>query len=85
MDVYVPAEELDDARYVMLADEVDAVFDDDGDGETAPPHRPSRPALDRRPRHRRPGPRPPGPRGDLGDLTARVTCVRSRREAEPAS
>ena len=29
VDVYVPADELDDARYVMLADEVDAVFDDD--------------------------------------------------------
>ena len=30
VDVYVPADEIDDARYVMLADEVDAVFDDDG-------------------------------------------------------
>jgi hypothetical protein len=28
VDVYVPAEELDDARYVMLVDEIDAVFDD---------------------------------------------------------
>jgi hypothetical protein len=31
VDVYVPADEIDDARYVMLADEVDAVFDDDID------------------------------------------------------
>jgi hypothetical protein len=28
VDVYVPAEEIDDARYVMLVDEIDAVFDD---------------------------------------------------------
>jgi hypothetical protein len=27
VDVYVAADELDDARYVMLADEIDAVFD----------------------------------------------------------
>ena len=31
VDVYVPLDEIDDARYVMLADEVDAVFDDDID------------------------------------------------------
>jgi hypothetical protein len=35
VDVYVPADEIDDARYVMLADEIDAVFDDDGDGTPA--------------------------------------------------
>jgi hypothetical protein len=41
VDVYVPDDEIDDARYVLLVDEVDAVFDDDGDGE--PPRRVARP------------------------------------------
>ncbi len=44
VDVYVPDDELDDARYVLLADEVDAVFHDDGDdGDGGPPRRAVRP------------------------------------------
>jgi hypothetical protein len=32
VDVYVTDDEIDDARYVMLADEIDAVFNDDIEG-----------------------------------------------------
>jgi hypothetical protein len=40
VDVYVPDHDLDDARLVMLVDEVEAVFDDDGDAEPRHPHPP---------------------------------------------
>ena len=68
VDVYVPEDQLDDAKYVLLADEVDATLAAPTDWWDAGTDRPAQPRLV-----------VVGRRRAAGDLTAR----RVRRRAPP--